>query len=1029
MHFGDQLFESLQEPLESARRNHPLDDIALSILDPDGLTRHWPWEVLSRDQAPLGLVYGSLTRRANRNTNRLSTSKRSTPLRLLIVVSRPSGIRDVGFRSVASRVLQATSEESIYVELLRPPTFSALHERLVAARSAGTPFDVVHFDGHGDLANTPNGRKGILLFEDALVDGRQMGGLLEETGVGLLVLNACHSGASPLRAPSVSRAASAASAASASLAEEVAGFDAIDVVAMSHAVSVPIAALIMQDLYRCLDRGHSVGAAVRFARRRWQDGFVDRSPNIGFCIIRHFGFPAGSSTLADWPDYAEPSRSDDWTPPHPKMQTVFQADAPFVAADDPILLVERALRSKPIVQLNGLRGSGKTSLLLELGRWLAASRAEVPERIGYVDLGAASDSTEAVRSVESAEAGILLIDHADCIGGDALRKVAPWPTGDTAAFVECLVRKSREGVQILVAASGRIASLDQAERVVMPRLTADDIRALVALVADRQTAADLPEPAVVWATGNPGIVPILIERQKEGAFSDPARTLEALWELAAGRFRATRPPLRELSPLFLTDMTELFQPDVGMPWLLMQFQGQALLSPILWQLATATGLSSLAVNAVLTTHLASLEQSGLVIRIGNEDFLMHPLLPCLMAHPYNEQRLATEGYLRSLARVQGLYAQYVQFLFGGSPFSGDTRSPGHEKSWDLNNLLHAFDCVAGELQVGHMGALSLARRLRERFVELELDEYWDCILQKLQDLFERYPPPPDDGQFNPHTEMDLLLMEEAKRRGDTALAAQYADKARAAAQEAPGPERGAVQTNAYDVQLKTGRMLADTDVNAARAAFEQALEIAGQDPLRRATVQLELTRLLTRMGAPSDLRAARIHGENAFSLFQKLVKSRFAEQRMIVLITMSLSIVYRRLFDGPDPDPGWAKRGEELCRESLRVAENPPERATAWFNLGGWRRSAKDFAQAAAAFLEAANLYEKLGNTTQLGYSLAYRAECLLEREEIVQARLDAVRAVTVLVNEPDAAKNLILLAYDVGERAMSKLTGREPKP
>jgi hypothetical protein len=71
----------------------------------------------------------------------------------------------------------------------------------------------------------------------------------------------------------------------------------------------------------------------------------------------------------------------------------------------------------------------------------------------------------------------------------------------------------------------------------------------------------------------------------------------------------------------------------------------------------------------------------------------------------------------------------------------------------------------------------------------------------------------------------------------------------------------------------------------------------------------------------------------------------------------------------------------------------------------------------------------KLGNTTQVGYALAYRAQCLFDREEFVQARLDAVRAVTLLVDQPGASKPLIRMAYDVGERAMAKLTGREPTP
>jgi hypothetical protein len=144
---------------------------------------------------------------------------------------------------------------------------------------------------------------------------------------------------------------------------------------------------------------------------------------------------------------------------------------------------------------------------------------------------------------------------------------------------------------------------------------------------------------------------------------------------------------------------------------------------------------------------------------------------------------------------------------------------------------------------------------------------------------------------------------------------------------------------------------------------------------------------------------------------------------MIVLMTMSLSLVYQDLLKMQQPDPAWATRGEELCRESLRLSEEPNTKATAWYNLGGWRRTAGDFQGAAGAFLEAASLYEDLDDQVKFGYSLAFRAHCLLECQELVQARLEAVRAVTLLVKQPTASKDLIRYAYDVGERALSMIS------
>jgi hypothetical protein len=72
-------------------------------------------------------------------------------LRVLLVICRPGGRGDVPFRSVASHLvrLSRTAREAFELEVLRPPTFGRLCEVVEAARAAGRPYHVVHFDGHG----------------------------------------------------------------------------------------------------------------------------------------------------------------------------------------------------------------------------------------------------------------------------------------------------------------------------------------------------------------------------------------------------------------------------------------------------------------------------------------------------------------------------------------------------------------------------------------------------------------------------------------------------------------------------------------------------------------------------------------------------------------------------------------------------------------------------------------------------------------------------------------------------------------
>jgi hypothetical protein len=68
-----------------------------------------------------------------------------------MVISRPAGIRDVGYQMVARPLLERLDAVRGQVDLtvLRPPTFGALAQAVRQAADAGAPFHVVHFDGHG----------------------------------------------------------------------------------------------------------------------------------------------------------------------------------------------------------------------------------------------------------------------------------------------------------------------------------------------------------------------------------------------------------------------------------------------------------------------------------------------------------------------------------------------------------------------------------------------------------------------------------------------------------------------------------------------------------------------------------------------------------------------------------------------------------------------------------------------------------------------------------------------------------------
>ncbi len=115
-----------------------------------------PWELLSDPSAPSPVVLQDLA--VSRTVPDVGWAD-SFPvagerLRVLMVISRPHGEGDVGYRMIARPLLARLEAVRGQVDLvvLRPPTLDALIETLAEAEAAGEPFQVVHFDGHGVLS-------------------------------------------------------------------------------------------------------------------------------------------------------------------------------------------------------------------------------------------------------------------------------------------------------------------------------------------------------------------------------------------------------------------------------------------------------------------------------------------------------------------------------------------------------------------------------------------------------------------------------------------------------------------------------------------------------------------------------------------------------------------------------------------------------------------------------------------------------------------------------------------------------------
>src|SRR5215469_16515735 len=113
-----------------------------------------PWELMRDGAGPVALGRGGISRSLPVADSAGTLRVPGGQLRVLMVISRPEGTRDVGYQMVARPLLERLDavRGEVHLTVLRPPTFDALKETLASAAASGEPFHVVHFDGHGVMA-------------------------------------------------------------------------------------------------------------------------------------------------------------------------------------------------------------------------------------------------------------------------------------------------------------------------------------------------------------------------------------------------------------------------------------------------------------------------------------------------------------------------------------------------------------------------------------------------------------------------------------------------------------------------------------------------------------------------------------------------------------------------------------------------------------------------------------------------------------------------------------------------------------
>jgi tetratricopeptide (TPR) repeat protein len=358
-----------------------------------------PWELMRDPAGPMALGLAAVSRSLPVAELVRTTAVPAGHLRVLMVISRPAGTSDVRYQMVARPLLERLNAAGGQVELvvLRPPTLEVLSGTLAEAASAGRPFHVVHFDGHGALpgrrAVVPGRQpammagpaaEGVLAFEKPgggtdEVAASKLAAVLKYAGVPVVVLNACQSGA-------VGKDVEAA------VATRLMRDGCAAVVAMAYSVYAVAAAEFMAIFYERLFAGETVSAAVTAGRRRLFER--DGRPS-----------PKGEMPLSDWlvpvhymrREVSFPQTNTSRSPAEPSLEALLDElrtpragrgvttealdpNGPFVGRDDIFYQLEVAARLRKVVILHGPGGTGKTELAKAFGRWWRdTGGAERPE--------------------------------------------------------------------------------------------------------------------------------------------------------------------------------------------------------------------------------------------------------------------------------------------------------------------------------------------------------------------------------------------------------------------------------------------------------------------------------------------------------------------------------------------------------------------------------------------------------------------------------------------------------------------------
>ncbi|MEA5477281.1 tetratricopeptide repeat protein [Pseudanabaena galeata UHCC 0370] len=396
----DQVFSDRRAFADYSRLRDDLGTLRFEIEGSNPEFQALHWEALRDRDLPRPLAVDCvMVRKSTLPTPVMAAVKDSPTLNLLMVTARPFK-EDVAYRVVSRPLIEAiaNSQLPVKIDLLRPATFESLSKHL-EEKGAGH-YHMIHFDCHGALLpyatcervmlggngltfkqrygrNPLAPYQGVKAFvvlesdvdgEEDLVEATELAALLTGKRIPVCMLNACQSG-KQLGSDAV--ADQGEDYRETSLGSRLMSAGMQMVVAMGYSVTVTAAKVMMAAVYEQIFNRKLLEDAVRLGRRelfnqKERQAYYDyQIPLEDWLLPVVYGSQQVNLNLREFTPQEEETYFE-------SLGRAFQFTQPeyeFVGRDLDILRIEKALARHNMLLLQGMGGTGKTTLLNFLREW------------------------------------------------------------------------------------------------------------------------------------------------------------------------------------------------------------------------------------------------------------------------------------------------------------------------------------------------------------------------------------------------------------------------------------------------------------------------------------------------------------------------------------------------------------------------------------------------------------------------------------------------------------------------------------